>query len=258
MRLATTLLIALSLGTLSLAACKSKESGSATTSSSSPLNTAPPAASTRPGAPSMPAIQGKVLETTEVANYTYLHLDTANGKIWAAVPKTTVAVGDQVTVERPMEMKNFHSPTLNKDFDSIFFGVIPGSAAASVAMPPHPAPAASVPTDVKVPKAKGANAYTVEEIAKDSTKLNGKQVVIQGMVVKVNTGIMERNWVHIQDGTGAADAKTNDLLVTMTGEPPKPGEVVLIKGKVATDKNFGSGYAYKFMVEEASFTPAKP
>jgi hypothetical protein len=56
----------------------------------------------------------------------------------------------------------------------------------------------------------------------------------------------------------ATDAKTNDLLVTMAGEPPKPGDVVLVKGKVATDKNFGSGYAYKFMVEDATFTPAKP
>jgi hypothetical protein len=258
MRLATTILIAISLGTLSLAACKSKTTANAAASASGPVATAPAAASTRPGAPSMPAIQGKVLEITEVANYTYLYLDTTKEKVWVAVPKTTVAVGDQVTVERPMEMKNFKSPSLNKEFETIYFGVIPGSAAASVAMPPHPTPAASVPKDINVPKAKGANAYTVEEIAKESAKLNGKPVVIQGMVVKVNSGIMEKNWVHIQDGTGAADAKTNDLLVTTTGEPPKQGEVVLVKGKVVTDKNFGSGYSYKFMVEEATITPAKP
>jgi len=258
MRFATTLLITLSLGTLTLAACKSNSSAAAAPSSSGPSASAAAAASTRPGAPSMPAIQGKVVEITEVANYTYLFLDTANGKVWVAVPKTTVAVGDQVTVERPMEMKNFKSPTLNKDFETIYFGVIPGSPAASVAMPPHPAPAASIPKDLNVPKAKGANAYTVEECAKESAKLNGKQVLIQGMVVKVNSGIMDRNWVHIQDGTGAADAKTNDLLVTTTAEPPKQGEIVLVKGRLVTDKSFGAGYSYKFMVEEATIAPAKP
>jgi hypothetical protein len=216
-----------------------------------------PAASTRPGAPSMPSLQGKVLETTEVANYTYMQLETADGKVWAAVPKTSVTVGAQVSIERPMPMKSFHSPTLNRDFDVIYFGVIPGTPNSQVAMPPNPPPAASIPSEIKVPKAKGPNSHTVEEIAKDAAKLNGKQVVVQAMVVKVNTAIMDRNWVHIQDGTGSAEGKTNDVLVT-TSDVPRAGEVVLVKGKVAVDKDFGSGYSYKYMIEEATVTAAKP
>ncbi|MBI5533436.1 MAG: nucleotide-binding protein [Deltaproteobacteria bacterium] len=257
MRFALILSIVALAGSIAAAGCKSKPSDAPIPVASAPAVESPPAASTRPGGPTLPSLQGKVLETTEVANYTYLQLDTANGKVWAAVPKTNIAVGDQVTVDRPMPMRNFHSPTLNKDYDVIYFGVIPGGANANMAMPPHPTPAASVPKDIKVAKAKGPNAYSIEEIAKDATKLNGKQVVVQGMVVKVNTGIMDRNWIHIQDGTGTADAKSNDLLVT-SSEVARVGEVVVVKGKVAVDKNFGSGYAYKFIVEEASFAPAKP
>jgi hypothetical protein len=257
MRFALILFIAASTSSILVAGCKSKPSDAPMPINSAVASASPPAASTRPGAPATPAIQGKVLESMEVANYTYLNLDTANGKVWAAVPKTTIAVGDQVTVERPMPMKNFHSPSLNRDFETIYFGVIPGSANANLAMPPHPAPAGSVPKEIKVAKAKAPDAHSVEEVAKDATKLSGKIVTIQAMVVKVNTGIMDKNWIHIQDGTGTADAKTNDLLVT-SNDVPKVGDVVLVKGKVATDKNFGSGYAYKFLIEEASITATAP
>lgn len=240
-----------------LPSCKSKDSSAPVPiPSASPSAISAPLASGRAASRHGDILEGKVAETFDVGMYTYLRLETPKGEQWAAVPKTKVAVGDQVTVQQAMPMRKFHSPTLNRDFELIYFGVLPGAAASAPPMTPHPAPAASLPQNIQVPKAKVPNAHTVEEIAKDGSKLAGKPVAIQGMVVKVNTGILDRNWIHIQDGTGTKDAKTNDLLVT-SADQARVGEVVLVKGKVATDKDFGSGYSYKVLVEEASITVQK-
>jgi hypothetical protein len=127
-------------------------------------------------------------------------------------------------------------------------GAVASGSAAAAPLP--------VPTNISVPKASGADAYTVAEVVKQAAKLKGKTVTIQGMVVKVNNGIMERNWLHIQDGSGKADDHSNDLILT-TQETAQVGTVVTIHGKVVTDKDFGSGYSYQVMLEEASIVPSK-
>jgi len=117
--------------------------------------------------------------------------------------------------------------------------------------PPHAA-AAKAPEapDAKVDKAKGANARTVAEVNTNSSDLKDKPVVVRGKVVKYNGGIMGKNWVHLRDGSGAAGDGSNDLLVT-TAEQAKVGDIVIAEGLVRTDKNFGSGYAYKVLIEDA-------
>ena len=202
-------------------------------------------------------LEGKVVETIPVNNYTYINIDTGTGKAWAAVPKADVAVGAQVAVENAMKMSNFHSPSLNRSFEEIYFGVLRGGPAPAMSGAPvgSAAAPAAVPTDISVSKAVGANAFTVAEVVQQAEKLNGKAVTIQAMVVKVNTGILDKNWVHLRDGSGTDADKTNDILVTTT-ETPKVGDVVILKGKVATNKDFGSGYSYKVMVEEGAFTAA--
>jgi hypothetical protein len=72
--------------------------------------------------------------------------------------------------------------------------------------------------------------------------------------VKVNFGIMGKNWVHLRDGSGKADDGSNDILVTTKAEPTV-GSTATVLGTVRTNKDFGSGYAYKVMLEDASFKP---
>jgi hypothetical protein len=72
---------------------------------------------------------------------------------------------------------------------------------------------------------------------------------VKGKAVKVNNGIMDRNWIHLQDGTGAAGA--NDLLVT-TKATVNRGDVVVVRGTVALDKDFGAGYSYSLLIEDAT------
>lgn len=111
------------------------------------------------------------------------------------------------------------------------------------------APAASGP--IKVEKAKGADAYTVSEIHEKAGKLDKKTVSVRGKIVKVSKGIMGKNWVHLQDGSGEAGKGTNNLVVT-SQDVPKVGDVVTAKGTLYKDKDFGAGYLYKVIVEEAT------
>jgi len=136
---------------------------------------------------------------------------------------------------------------------------VPGSLPAGAAgqMPQHPpvAPPATV-ADLRVPKAAGPEGRTVAGLFAGAAKLKDKPVLVHGVVVKVNSGIMNKNWVHLQDGTGSADKKDNDLVVTTT-DTAKVGDKVKARGTVRTDKDFGFGYKYATMVEDAKVEALK-
>jgi hypothetical protein len=215
-----------------------------------PSKTAPGAAT--PAAAPTPmkagAGAGKVLETMNSGGYTYVRLNTGSEEVWIAAPETTVAVGDEVSYTNGMPMEGFRSNTLSKTFDLIYFvpaiqkkggtGTAPAKGSA--------APAAAV--EVKgVEKAPGG--VTVTEIFAGKDKLIGKEVTVRGQVVKYNGGILGRNWLHIQDGSGKAG--TNDITVT-SQNTTEVGKVVLVKGTLAANKDFGGGYKYDLIIENAT------
>ena len=109
-------------------------------------------------------------------------------------------------------------------------------------------------TPIKVAKASGANARTVAEVITKSAELKDKPVVVSGKVVKYNPAIMGKNWIHLRDGSGDAAKETNDILVT-TAAQAKIGDVVTVSGIVRTNKDFGSGYTYKVLIEDATLKP---
>lgn len=207
------------------------------------------------------AVAGEVLEIQNVEGYSYLRLKTAQGETWAAVPTTTVKKGASVAIANPMVMQNFESKALKRTFDKVVFGTIAGAPGAPAAIAaagkpgaanPHagvPAAKAASAPDVKVAKATGPNARTVAEIIAKPADLKDKPVLIQAKVVKINANIKGVNWVHLRDGTGSAADGTNDLIVTTTDEL-KVGDTVTMKGIVRIDKDLGSGYKYKVLVEE--------
>jgi hypothetical protein len=198
--------------------------------------------------------KGEVLEVRDVDMYTYLRLKTAQGETWAAVEKTPVKVGAQVSISNPMVMQNFESKALKKTFDKIVFGSLadPSPAAAAKGASPHAgmgAVAAVAAPVAKLSKATGADARSVAEVLDGKAKLKDKAVTLHAQVVKANFGIMGKNWFHVQDGSGAAGA--NDILVT-SQDKAAVGDVLTIKGTVRTDVSLGSGYDYAVMVENAS------
>ena len=105
--------------------------------------------------------------------------------------------------------------------------------------------------DVRVSKASGPDARTVAEIVTTRIALKGKTVLVRGTVVKFTPEVLGKNWIHLRDGSGSAADNTHDVLVT-TKDQAKIGDVVVAKGVVHTDRDLGSGYSYKVLVEEAT------
>ncbi len=89
---------------------------------------------------------------------------------------------------------------------------------------------------------------TVEALFTEKNTLSGKQVQITGEVVKVNNGIMNKNFLHVQDGTGTVGS--NDITIT-SQQTAQIGDKVAVTGRVATDVDFGAGYTYPILVEKA-------
>jgi hypothetical protein len=244
--------------------CQSKKSDAVV---AAPISGVMPAA----GAPAPgQGLSGKVLERIDASPYCYLRLQTAQGEVWAAVPEAKIEKGTEVTIANPMLMNNFESKTLNKTFAAVYFGTIapaggapttaaptsmpgampatmPGAPAAPQAMG---APVVAKEVVSKIDKASGSDAQTVAEVWAKKASLKEKSVTIRGKVVKYNAGVMGKNWLHLQDGSGEASKSNHDLTVTSQDSVAK-GDVVTIKGVVRLDKDFGAGYIYAVIVEDA-------
>jgi hypothetical protein len=102
---------------------------------------------------------------------------------------------------------------------------------------------------ISVAKAEGANGHTVAELWGDKASLRDKPVAVRGKVVKFLPGIMGRNWLHLRDGSGSADAGTHDITVT-TADGAAVGDTVVVNGVLRVDKDFGAGYKYGVIIED--------
>ena len=124
----------------------------------------------------------------------------------------------------------------------------PATSAAPTMPADHPAAKPGEEVDLSgIAKAEGGK--TVAEVFAEKASLAGKPVTVRGKVVKVNGGIMGKNWLHVRDGSGAEG--TNDLTVTTSGELPELGTIVVVTGPVTLDKDFGMGYQYAVILEDA-------
>jgi hypothetical protein len=203
-------------------------------------------------------ITGTVVETMDAASYTYVRVKTDKGDVWAATAQFKVAVGDQVTVPLEMQQTDFRSPTLNRQFPVIYFASHidrVGGETAPAMTPAHPSASAASPSAAApqpaTPVTPAEGGMTVADVWAKRGALAGKTVTVRGRVVKFNGGILDRNWVHIQDGTGDAKDGSNDLTIT-SQNGAKVGDIVTATGKVAVKKDFGAGYAYEVLLEGAT------
>jgi hypothetical protein len=265
-RLSAVLLVA-----VAVAGCKKSDPPAAPQAAGTPAGDMAAAGGPAAPAPASAVIKGKILEKLDAPPYSYLKIQNGKDEVWAAVPKTEMKKGEEASVAGAMPMNGFESKTLNRKFDVVYFGTLEGAAGAPAAaqqmpgqmgqggeqMPPgglaaqhaNVAKTADV-GNVKVDKAGGADARTVAEIHAQKATLKEKPVTVRGKVVKYNAGIMGKNWLHLRDGTGKDDKADNDITIT-TMDAAAVGDIVTVKGVVRTDKDFGAGYAYPVIVEDA-------
>ena len=189
----------------------------------------------------------KVIDKIPAKGYTYLQVSENKEDFWIAVPTMEIEIGETVYFSRFMVMEDFKSENIDKTFDQILFvedarksttpdemkkihsGVLPGEK-----------------QEIKIEPL--GDGKTVQQIFSDKSSLNGQVVKVKGKVVKFNQQIMKRNWIHIQDGTGGENEF--DLVIT-SDQKVQVGDIIIAEGKVAVDKDFGAGYFFPVLIEDA-------
>jgi hypothetical protein len=188
-----------------------------------------------------------VVDKINTSNYTYLQVSENKKNYWIAVPLMEIEIGETVYFSKFMEMKDFKSETIDRTFSSVLFV----DDARKSATPDHMKQVHSGAMTITKQNVKLElldDGYTIEKIYAERNKLNGKTVQVKGKVVKFNPQIMNRNWIHIQDGTGTKN--DYDLVVT-SNEQAKVGDIVVVKGIITIDKDFGAGYFFPVVMENA-------
>lgn len=196
----------------------------------------------------------KVQEVQQVENYTYLLVKGKGPAYWIAVSSTEIGIGEKITYTGGMLMENFYSKELDKTFEKVIFldGVGGNAPAAMEAMPAMPgvsqgSTVKSDKLDITIEAEEGI--ITIAELYANPGVYEGKTIRVRGEVAKYNPGIMDRNWVHLQDGTESAGKY--DLTVT-SKEAFQVGQVLTIEGILAANRDFGYGYSYEILLEEAT------
>ncbi len=201
-----------------------------------------------------------VEEVIQANAYTYIKALEGSNSIWMAIPKREVEVGNTYYYDQAMEMKNFNSKDLDRTFESVYFlnGISesPSPPSQMAKMSPsdenHKKKEPVQKQELNIEKEEGVTA--VGSLFDNKADYKNKKVKVKGIVTKFNADIMSKNWVHIQDGSGGANSF--DLTIT-TQDVVKVGAIASFEGIVAIDKDFGAGYKYDVILEEAIHTNKK-
>lgn len=189
----------------------------------------------------------KVLETLETQKYSYLKVEEGGTSFWVATLKGDFNIGDSYHFTGGLLKKNFKSVEHNRIFDELYLvsNIVPlnhgnGGQGGATSNGDDDGSDESEEEAIVV-----EGSLKIAEIVEQAESLNGQMVQVSGKVVKVNPNIMDRHWIHLQDGS----KNDFDLIVT-TNEPAQVGQVVTYKTVVSTNKDFGAGYSYSLILEQ--------
>jgi hypothetical protein len=194
----------------------------------------------------------KVVDVLQASAYTYLEVSEKGEKFWIAVNLMDAKKGDVLYFSQSMEMTDFHSRDLERTFDKVLFvddisnNPIPMKGHSMDNIPPGSMKSVTGKKEVSITAPEGT--ISIGELFSARETYNQQKIKVAGEVVKVNASIMGKNWVHIQDGTG--NQENYDLTIT-TQDMVRVGDVVVFEGVIAVDKDFGSGYTYHLLMEDA-------
>lgn len=204
----------------------------------------------------------EVAEVIQATSYTYLRVKENLGERWVAVNKQEVNVGDVYYYDEALQMTNFTSKDLNRTFDEIYFvNQISKTPIAQQApmmgegnpMQGHTGKVTSEKSgSINLNKKEGE--VTIADVFAKRNQFTSADFEIRGIVVKVNPQVMGKNWIHIQDGTSSGE--DYDLTITSQALPEK-GDEVVFKGKLTLNKDFGAGYVYDVIMEDARLVSKK-
>jgi len=196
-------------------------------------------------------LNGIIQEAIQTSNYTYCLVKEGSSEYWIAFTKMQVEEGQQIYFNQGLEMKDFPSKELDRVFETVFFiqeiSTNPSKDSTDGHHLKQQGQKSEVNTaDINVEKAKGG--ISIAELYANKKNYEGKRVKIRGKVTKCTDLIMDRYFIHIQDGT-ESNGKF-DLTITSM-ETVNVGGIVTFEGKITLNKDFGSGYSYEVIMEEA-------
>jgi hypothetical protein len=202
-------------------------------------------------------ISGKIVETMSTLRYTYIQVDTGDDLVWTAVPRQEAKVGQSVQIHAALPMPQFYSPTLDRRFELIYFTAavtLTGAEADDPVKLDDGCPSRTTdPAEIDLSGIEPAEGgKTIGALFEERGELAGHEVSVRGRVVKCLSGILGKNWLHLRDGT-AGPGGANDLTVTTQGVAGV-GSTLVVRGTVAVDKDFGYGYKYDLLLEDATVT----
>jgi hypothetical protein len=187
----------------------------------------------------------KVLEVLKTKRYTYILSEEGDIEpYWIAIPKRPVQVGEELIYRGGLVKKNFFSAEYNRVFETLYLvsEILPLNGMMNNQVNVNDPELTAPPKSVQPIQ----GAIKLKDLITNADNYAGKAVRISGKCVKINPMIMGRNWVHIQDESGAEF----DLTVT-TNEQVQLGQMINMEGILAVNKDFGAGYFYKVIVENA-------
>lgn len=199
----------------------------------------------------------KVEEVIQTSGYTYMRVKENDAEKWIAVNRQEAAPGDVYYYEQDgLEMRNFNSKELNRTFETVYFVDKLSKEPVAAHAHDHAAEGAKEikPVQATLTQKEGISVepavegLTIAKLYAERAKYDGKTIKMKGQVVKINDEVMDRNWIHIQDGT--SEGGNFDLTVT-TKDVVKVDDVVTFEGTISLKKDFGYGYFYEVIMEDA-------
>lgn len=190
-----------------------------------------------------------VSEVINGSTYSYIKGINNNEEIWVAIRKQAIEIGKDYYYSEALAMKDFHSKELNRTFPTIYFlNSISGESSSKTnfhhASKMEKPSAAKIEVDIK--QTKGFT--SIKEIYKNKSQLTNSIIKVKGKVTKFNKNILNRNWIHIQDGT---EHNGNFDLTITSNQNVSIGEIFEFKGFLVVNKDFGAGYKYDVILEQA-------
>ena len=195
-------------------------------------------------------------EVLPAGNYVYVKVKEGNREFWISTGTQKVQKGSTYLYSEALLKTQFESKEHDRVFDTLYMvtTLIPKShgleytkktSSENFSEKTGAIKEMTVEsTEMKVPF---VGAVTISELVKDPKKYEGKKVELRGECTKVNPAILNRNWIHLKDGS----QDDFDLVITSDEEVTK-GATITIRGIVRLDKDFGSGYSYKILLEEGT------
>ncbi len=194
----------------------------------------------------------EVVDFLDASRYTYLNVKEDDNIYWIAVPQMKVSKGDVFYYQDGVRMHNFESPEHGRVFETLLLVSAISKTPTHIGLVDrgeidmHGGKSEPLTEKIEVPR----GGTSLVELFDNPEKFSEKIVLIKGQCVKVNRNIMGKNWVHLQDGTSDGSGKILDLTVTTQEEIPL-GAIVSLEGIIKLDRDFGAGYNYDVIMEDA-------